>query len=112
MKCGSLHNSSRHSRSRCSSGSKRARKERSARLMLIVMLTLCAALATACAPGRTVLIGDDAPVRIGPETTGRIYTLIDGEWVLSDDPVQLPEGWYAVPPRFVQSEDFDSRGGN
>jgi len=74
--------------------------------MPIVMLTLCAALATACATGRTVLISDDAPVRIGPETTGRIYTLIDSEWVLSDTPVQLPEGWYAVPPRFVHPEDF------
>lgn len=83
---------------------------RRSRSMPIVMLTLCAALATACAPGRTVLISDDAPVRIGPETTGRIYTLIDGEWVLSDTPVQLPEGWYAVPPRFVRPEDFDSGG--
>jgi hypothetical protein len=25
--------------------------------------------------------------------------------VLSDDRVQLPEGWYAVPPRFVRPED-------
>ena len=47
-------------------------------------------------------------MRIGPEMTGRVYRLIDGDWVLSDDRVQLPEGWYAVPPRFVHPEDIET----
>jgi len=87
-------------------------KKRSARLMPIAMLTLCAVLAIACAPGRTVLVSDDAPMRIGPKTTGRVLRLIDGQWVLSDNTVQLPEGWYIVPPRFVHPEDFDSHRTN
>ncbi len=73
---------------------------------VIVALMVCAALANASGCGRTVLVTDDSPLRIGPETTGLVYQMIDGEWVLSDDRVQLPEGWYAVPPRFVHPEDL------
>ena len=76
------------------------------------MLTLFVALAIGCAPGRTVLVTDDSPVRIGPETTGRVYRLIDGDWILSDDRVHLPEGWYAVPPRFVHPDEFTSQTGS
>lgn len=76
------------------------------------MLMLFAALVIGCAPGRTVLVTDDSPVRIGPETTGRVYRLIGGDWILSDDRVQLPEGWYAVPPRFVHPDDFTSQTGS
>ncbi len=72
------------------------------------MLMVFIALVIGCAPGRTVLVTDDSPLRIGPETTGQVYRLIDGDWVLSDDRVQLPEGWYAVPPRFVGAADFRS----
>ena len=75
------------------------------------MLTLFVASAIGCAPGRTVLVTDDSPLRIGPKTTGQVYRLIDGDWVLSDDRVQLPEGWYAVPPRFVLPEDLISGDG-
>jgi len=70
------------------------------------MLTLFVASAIGCASGRTVLVTDDSPVRIGPKTTGHVYCMIDGDWVLSDDRVQLPEGWYAMPPRFVHPEDL------
>ena len=63
--------------------------------------------ASGCVPGRTVLITEDSPVRIGPDTTGRVYRQIDGRWQLSDDRVTLPEGWYVVPPRFVHPEDFE-----
>ncbi len=74
------------------------------------MLMLFVVLVIGCAPGRTVLVTDDSPLRIGPETTGQVYRLIDGEWVLSDDRVHLPEGWYAVPPRFVHPDDLRSGG--
>ena len=34
-------------------------------------------------------------VRIGPNVTGKVYVLKNGEWVLSKNNMQLPEGWYA-----------------
>ncbi|MFO0490812.1 MAG: hypothetical protein ACK51T_00040 [bacterium] len=76
------------------------------------LLTLSLASATGCAPGRTVLVADDSPLRIGPGMTGRVYRLV-GEpptWVLGDDTVTLPEGWYCVPPRFVHPEDVPAAG--
>lgn len=75
--------------------------------MLIAAALLSIALASGCAPGRTVLVADDSPLRIGPNTTGTVYRLIDGQWRLSPDRVTLPEGWYVVPPRFVHPEDFE-----
>ena len=73
----------------------------------IAIALLCGASASGCAPGRTVLVADDSPVRIGPGTTGQVYRLVDGQWRLSPDRVTLPEGWYVVPPRFVQPGDFE-----
>ena len=67
-------------------------------------LTFCAMWVGACASGRTVLIADDSPVRIGPGVTGRVYQRLDGKWVLSDVPAALPEGWYVVPARFVEGD--------
>jgi len=34
-------------------------------------------------------------VRIGPGVSGRVYVMKNGEWVLSKNKVELPEGWYA-----------------
>ena len=34
-------------------------------------------------------------VRIGPNVTGKVYVLKDGQWVLSKNKMKLPEGWYA-----------------
>ena len=34
-------------------------------------------------------------VRIGPNVTGKVYVLKDGQWVLSKNKMHLPEGWYA-----------------
>ena len=28
--------------------------------------------------------------------------MTDGEWRLSDGPVTVPEGWYCVPPSYVE----------
>jgi hypothetical protein len=33
--------------------------------------------------------------------TGTVLQRINGEWVESGD-VEIPEGWYLVPPRFVE----------
>jgi hypothetical protein len=65
-----------------------------------------AALALAFASGcsRAVLVPESSPVRIGPETKARVYTRAGDEWVLSENRVQIPEGWYCVPPSFVEEE--------
>lgn len=34
-------------------------------------------------------------IRIGPDVEGKVYTLKNGEWVLSKNKVKIPEGWYA-----------------
>lgn len=63
-----------------------------------------AVLALACASGcnRTVLVSDGAPVRIGPGARARVYAMVDGSWVLGNDSISLPEGYYLVSPRFVE----------
>lgn len=64
----------------------------------------CAALAIAFASGctRTVLVSEASPIRTGPDIRGRVYTRTDAGWVLSDNAVTVPEGWYCVPPSFVE----------
>jgi len=69
---------------------------------LIAALTLLLALASVCACGRTVLLPDDSPLRVGPGTTGKAYQLIEGEWRVTERAIDYPEGWYVIPPRFVK----------
>jgi len=66
------------------------------------MLLSCALLVVLCASGcaRTVLVPDGSPMR-SVKLTGRVLQRIDGEWVESSE-VEIPEGWYLVPPRFVE----------
>ena len=66
-----------------------------------------AALALAFASGcsRAVLVPESSPIRIGPETKARVYTRVGDEWVLSENRVEIPEGWYCVPPSFVEQEE-------
>ena len=66
------------------------------------MLLSCALLALPCASGcaRTVLVPDGSPMR-SVKLTGTVLQRIDGEWIESSD-VEIPEGWYLVPPRFVE----------
>lgn len=73
----------------------------------LLLIGVClAALATGFASGctRAVLVPESAPIRIGPETRAKIYTRDGGEWTLSDNRVEIPEGWYCVPPSFVEEE--------
>lgn len=44
-------------------------------------------------------------MRIGPKSNFKVYTLQQGEWVLSTNNVSIPEGWYIVPPSFVSEYD-------
>jgi hypothetical protein len=96
--------SSRRSPSGSSSGWRAALKSAIAPWILLWTGLLLAALATAFASGcsRTVLVSEASPTRIGPKVHGRIYARVDGEWVLSENRVELPEGWYLVPPSFVE----------
>lgn len=51
-----------------------------------------------------MLVTEDSPLRIGPDAEARVYSRQDGAWVLSESTVELPEGWYLVPPSFVEQE--------
>ena len=70
----------------------------------ILLTALVLASVTGCT--RTILVPEASPIRIGPETRTRVYVLDGGEWVLSENRVMIPEGWYCVPPSFVE-EDRD-----
>jgi hypothetical protein len=54
---------------------------------------------------RTVLVNDSAPIRIGPGVSARIYLYNGSDWELSPNAVPLPEGFYLVPPRFVDGPE-------
>jgi hypothetical protein len=51
-----------------------------------------------------VLVSESSPVRVGPCVRGRVYALVQGEWRLGST-VTLPEGWYLVPPSFVEEDE-------
>lgn len=75
--------------------------------------TLFAVLATGFASGcgsRTVFVPEASPMRVGPFARMRVYHMVGGEWMLSNNQIAVPEGWYLVPPQFVdgkESEDAD-----
>jgi hypothetical protein len=71
--------------------------------IMVLLIVLALAFATGCA--RTVLVSEGSPVRIGPEMTGRIYTKTADGWQLSDNRVTVPEGWYCVPPSYVEAPE-------
>jgi len=98
--------SSRASRSGCSSGWKAALTSREGLWTLWPIALFFAVLATAFASGcgRTVLVNESSPIRTGPSVEGRVYAWMDGKWVLSANKVTIPEGWYLVPPSFVEDE--------
>lgn len=82
-------------------------RNRRALWTLTGLLLLWLVSASGCATGRTVLVSEGTPMRIGPEADLRsVYVLVDGAWLprMLDRPV--PEGWYVVPPSFVKAEDF------
>jgi hypothetical protein len=49
-----------------------------------------------------VLVTESSPVRAGPSFQGKVYTLVENEWRLSPNEVTIPEGWYMVPPSYVE----------
>jgi hypothetical protein len=69
---------------------------------MIVVCCLAVALAFATGCTRTVLVSESSPIRMGPEIKGRVYTKTADGWKLSDNEVKIQEGWYCVPPSFVE----------
>jgi hypothetical protein len=41
-------------------------------------------------------------MRVGPRADLRVYHRVGGEWVLSENAIRIPEGWYLVPPSYVK----------
>lgn len=70
------------------------------RKILISSAALAIACASACGP-RTILVPESSPVRVGPNVVGRVYVREGGEWTLSANKVEIPEGFYLVPPSYV-----------
>ena len=70
---------------------------------LIVML--CGALVlvfgVGCSPNRTVFVPEASPMRVGPRASMRVWMRLDGAWTLSGNKIDIPEGWYLVPPSYV-----------
>ena len=74
-----------------------------ARVLKFAIISAFAVSPAACS--RAVFISDSAPARVGPDCRGRVYTLDDkGAWILSDNLVSIPEGYYFVSPVWVQDE--------
>jgi hypothetical protein len=67
------------------------------------------ALAFTSGCGRTVLVKEGSPIRIGPCAKARVYVLVGGEWTLSNESVAIPEGWYLVSPEWVDMEGIGPR---
>jgi len=73
-------------------------------LILLGIASLLLALVFASGCTRTVLVPESSPIRVGPATRARIYVMTDGEWELGANCVEIPEGWYCVPPSFVEEK--------
>ena len=61
-----------------------------------LLLISAAVILMGCGSTKVVFVDTQAQiVRIGPNVKGQVYVLKNGEWVLSKNKLQLPEGWYA-----------------
>lgn len=102
--------SSRRLHSPCSRGSKSAWSVAPWRSMLtwmglgIVIAFAASAVVFASGCTRTVLVQEGSPLRIGPNNATHVYARVDGEWQLSPNKVEIPEGWYLVPPSYVDDD--------
>ena len=64
-------------------------------------VALALGFASGCGP-RTILVPESAPIRVGPGVVGRVYVREAGEWTLSANEVEIPEGTFIVPPSYVE----------
>ena len=66
------------------------------RVIKTLLLISAATLIMGCGSTKVVFVDTQSQmVRIGPNVKGKVYVLKNGEWVLSKNNMQLPEGWYA-----------------
>lgn len=71
------------------------------KIYLALILALVSLSFLGCGSTRVVFVDTQSNlIRIGPNVSGRVYVLKNGEWVLSKNKVEIPEGWYAggLPP--------------
>jgi hypothetical protein len=68
------------------------------------ILLASSACALASTPGcsRTVFVQEGTPMRVGPSARMRMYQMVDGEWQLGANALDVPEGWYIVPPSMAK----------
>ena len=65
------------------------------RWRMAVVAACLLVLATGCAGPRVVFLpAADAPVRAGPDVSGRVYVWTGAAWELSRNHVTVPEGFY------------------
>ena len=96
--------------SRCLDSSRSARRSpRAIARWSRSLRTATLACGIACCAGcetapRVVLVPQGHVMRVGPDAELLVYTEgSQGEWVLSAEPVRVPEGWYIVDdPNAIQ----------
>lgn len=73
-------------------------RSRSWRSLLAATLGCALACCVGCASGpRVALVPYGHILRAGPDLKGRVYVEdAEGNWTLSANAVQVPEGWYLV----------------
>jgi hypothetical protein len=74
-------------------------------LMFIIMCFVVLGLAFASGCTRTVLVSESSPIRMGPDVRGRVYVKTADGWQLGDNEVRIQEGWYCVPPSYVEEKN-------
>ena len=66
------------------------------KILKTILLISTATFFLGCGSTRVVFVDTQTQlVRVGPNVTGKVYVLKNGEWTLSKNKVKLPEGWYA-----------------
>lgn len=100
--------SSHRSPWRSSGGSTRESRARRARstatLILLFFAVLVLGFASGCGNNRTVFVPEDSPMRLGPNSSARVWVRVNGQWELSANRINIPEGWYIVPSSYVDEE--------
>ena len=71
----------------------------------LCFIVLAVGLLAGCVASRTIFVPEDSPMRLGPKNSVLVYTYENGEWVLSGNRINIPEGWYIVPPSFVREDE-------
>ena len=95
---------SKHYLTRSSKGSDREAQQETEHQTKWYWIVLASVFLNGCVASRTVFVPEDSPMRVGPNNNVVVYTYETGEWVLSENRIKIPEGWYIVPPSFVKEE--------